>query len=294
MTITEKNPARHVIPTSRNGAGRRADHRIGKHKAPSCGASGQARYARREQAQDVVQGLRWRESRRVQAGAEPAGVDWYSHPCDSCNGWHVVRLARPTVGTDSRGIYEPLGLDSERASAIHVIDLENLLGGGGATLDEAAALWSLYRQQGPGVAPADLVIIAASVAVAEKFAEVFTDHDVRWAVGSNGPDGADHAILRTFNARRHSVKYGVLYIGSGDHIYAAMILTAKKFDMKVRIVVTELADKKPRLSHALKATGVPLIRIRTASRELARKNRDAIARVASRSNCGTAIESVAA
>lgn len=295
MTITNRNTAKHAIPTSRNGARRRADHRFGKHKAPSCGTSGQARYARREQAQDVVQGLRWRECRRVQAGTEPAGVDWYSHPCDSCNGWHVVRLAKSAVENDRSVMSEAFGLSlTDRADAIHAIDLENLLCGGGATLAEATALWEIYRQQGPGVAPTDLVIVAASVSVAEKFAGVFTGPNVRWAVGSNGPDGADRALLRAINVRRHSTKYGVLYVGSGDHIFSSLISEARKFGMKVRIITTERAGRKSPLSRELRATGVPQMRIRTASRELARKNRDAIALVASHSHRRIHVDTVAA
>lgn len=290
------NDAERNLSLSSRGARRRADHRIGKHKAPSCSTSGQARYARREQAQDVVQGLRWRESRRVQAGAEPAGVDWYSFPCVSCNnGWHVVRLVKPTVETDSSVICEPLGPSPmEREDAIHAIDFENLFLGGGATFDEVAALWGVYRQQGPGIAPNDLVIVAASVAVAVKFAEVITGPNVRWALGSSGPDGADHALLRAINVRRHSTQYGVLYVGSGDHIFTSLVQEARKFGMKVRVITTERPGLRSPLSRELKATGVPLIRIRTTSRELARRNREAISLVASRSHRRIHVETVAA
>lgn len=295
MNSKQLNEAERNLSLSRRGAGRRADHRIFKRNTGTCTESGEARFPRREQAQDAVRCLRWREGRRVQAGAEPAGVDWYAHPCESCRGWHIARLAAPAVETVRSVSSEPFDLSlADRLNAIHALDLENMLGGGGATLDEAAKLWEIYRQQGPGVAPADLVVIAASVAVAEKFAEVFSGPNVRWAVGSNGPDGADRALLRTINVRRHSTKYGVLYVGSGDHIFAQLVREAQEFGMKVRIVTAQRSGERTPLSRELTATGAPLIRIRTASRDLERKNRDAITLVASRSHRRVHVETAAA
>jgi hypothetical protein len=284
MQTKQLNEAERDLSVSCRGAGRRADHRIGKHKTSVCPEDGQARYSRREQAQDVVRGLRWRESRRVQAGAEPTGADWFSHPCVSCGGgWHVVRLPAPKINTDATWTNEKVCLGSPALeNAIHAVDLENLLHGGGATLDEATALWATYRREGPGIAPGDLVIVAASVSVAEKFAVVISGSNVRWAVGSSGPDGADHALLRTINVRQHSKKFGVLYLASGDHIFAPLLREARELGMRVRIITTERADGKSPLSHELKATGAPLIRIRATSRDLARSNRDAISLVASR------------
>jgi hypothetical protein len=289
------NDAERNLSLSRRGAGRRADHRIMKRNNDTCSATGQDRFPRREQAQDTVKSLRWRESRRVQTGVDPTCVEWYAHPCESCNGWHVVSLAKSAVENECRVLSEPFGLSlPEREDAIHGIDLENLLWGGGATLAEAKALWEVYRQQGPGVSPTDLVIVAASVSVAKKFAAVITGPNVRWAVGSNGPDGADRALLRAINVRRHSKKYAVLYLGSGDHIFSSLVSEAKEFGMKVRIITTERAGEKSPLSHELRATRMPLIRIRTASRDLAHKNRDAIALVASRSHHRDHLDAVAA
>lgn len=319
MKITKFQDSERNLSLSRRGAGRRADHRITKHKAATCTESGGARYARREQAQDVVKGLRWREARRlraaqaqgperaqvahgggeVQTGFECSHVDWYSHPCEFCKGWHIVRLGTSTPGAEQTRMSERFHHGATaRECAIHGLDIENLLGGGGVSREDATALLEIYRRQGPGVASSDLVIVAASLHVAEKFADVvatvFAGTTVRWAVGSTGPDGADHALLRTINVRRHAKRFDVLYVASGDHIFTPLVREARLFGMKVRIVTAENADGKSSLARELKATAVPRIFIRARSRELERKNREAIELVASRSHRRVHFETVAA
>lgn len=269
MKIKDLNEAERNLSLSRRGSGRRADRRILQHRLPTCPDTGHDRYARREQAQDAVKGLRFREARRVQAGGKATDLDWYSYPCDCCKGWHVARLDSPrsTEGSGVTGFREP---------ALHGLDLENLLGGGDASVEDAEQLWNTYRQQGPGIGPDDLVIVAGSIRSAEKFSSVIGGPNVRWAVGSNGPDGADAALLRAINPRRHSKKFQVAYIGSGDHIFTDVVRQLQSNHVKVRLVVTEREDGTQSLAAVLRRTGAPRILIRIRSREIARRNVEAI------------------
>lgn len=254
------------------------DHRIGRHKTAVCRTTGLARYGDREQAQDAVRGLRWRD-----AAASADGrllVDrWYSHPCE-CGGWHVLRLPAPTSVVEQA----PPAAGRRAMPAIHVADIENWFRGGGIDHADARSILEAYRREGPGVAPGDLVVIAASLRTAKRFAsvvrEVFAGTRLQWAVGSNGPDGADRALLRTVNTRRHAKKYGVLYLGSGDHIFAPLVREARGFGLKVRIVTTQLAPDHAPLSRELAATGAPRVTIRANSRSQQQRAHEAIRRVA--------------
>lgn len=99
---------------------------------------------------------------------------------------------------------------------LHLIDVENLIGGASFTMHEAEAVAQRY---GPvaGLSPQDLVILASSHVAAP--AAWFG-----WPAGrrllQSGPDGADLALIEVLMAENVNRRFSRVVIASGDGIFS--------------------------------------------------------------------------
>lgn len=103
-----------------------------------------------------------------------------------------------------------------RPRTLHLIDLENLLAGRVDT-DTVADIWDEYRQV-TGMRWDDHVIVAVSKrnAAATFFALPET---VQRVIGSNGPDGADLALISAVDINWAVKRFGQVMVATGDHIF---------------------------------------------------------------------------
>lgn len=103
-----------------------------------------------------------------------------------------------------------------RPRTLHLIDLENLLGG---RIDPhaVATLWNHYREL-TAMRWDDHVIVAVSRRHA---LDTFTalPATVQRVVGPNSPDGADHALLDAIDIDWAARRFGQVIVATGDHIF---------------------------------------------------------------------------
>ena len=116
---------------------------------------------------------------------------------------------------------------------LHLVDIENLVGGGVAShgdIDDAFARYLALAHWEPG----DLVYVAANPAFAREF--VF-DPPVPCNVHTaHGADGADLALLVHAAPEFVSRRCTRLVIGSGDHIFISRALQVRALDVGVVVV----------------------------------------------------------
>jgi hypothetical protein len=110
---------------------------------------------------------------------------------------------------------------------------------------------------------------------ARKFRSSVHDKSIKWRIGDNGPDGADHALLNAIKLQYIAKRYDRLVIASRDHIFAPLAREARALGMTVHIVVGET-----KVSRELKAAAGTLTTIRTRSRTQALNNLAKIHQVA--------------
>jgi hypothetical protein len=101
--------------------------------------------------------------------------------------------------------------------SLHLIDVENLLGGTSFSEADVAATADVYRAVA-GVAIADLVIVSSSHHTA--LPAWFGWGKARRVVRS-GPDGADLALIEIIKTENVAVRFDRIVIGSGDGIFAS-------------------------------------------------------------------------
>jgi hypothetical protein len=99
--------------------------------------------------------------------------------------------------------------------ALHLLDIENLVGGARFSAADAAAL---RRRYGAVVAigPEDLIVMATSHYAAP--VAWFAWQNVRRVVRS-GPDGADLALIEVLETERVAERFEEVIIASGDGIF---------------------------------------------------------------------------
>lgn len=113
----------------------------------------------------------------------------------------VVAHRRPQVG-DQR--------------TFHLVDMENLVGGAVSTRSVAGA-WTEYVTAA-GVREGDQVVVGvARRHAATTFFALPTG--IRRLVGSDGPDGADRALLEAVDVGLVAERFERVVIGSGDHAF---------------------------------------------------------------------------
>lgn len=113
--------------------------------------------------------------------------------------------------------------------AIHLVDIENLVGGPRATSDEFATAWAAYASL---IKEGDAVVVGASP-LAFKTAAFVLPTSVRWVV-RGGRDGADLALMEEGLDLDHAARrYEWLVVGSGDRAFVGAVRGAKLRGMKV-------------------------------------------------------------
>ncbi|WP_306901941.1 NYN domain-containing protein [Arthrobacter sp. B1I2] len=158
-----------------------------------------------------------------------------------------------------------------RPLTCHLIDIENEMGGGYWTAGDVELWWQIYRQQAVGITLGDLVIVGVAERAARKVRNGMRGENVKWRIGSDGPDGADLALLNAVNVSRISRRYSRLVVASGDHIFAPLAQEARVLGMSVQVVLG-----KGRVSRDLKEAATIQTRIRSSSREAQRRTLAAI------------------
>jgi hypothetical protein len=130
-----------------------------------------------------------------------------------------VPLARPITSERSLGPWAGT-LGRQRASyprrAIHLLDVENLIGTGAPDPAQVRLLRSSYHAQ-VGIRPLDQVIIGCCHVAFKTVAFCWTGP--RYRVRS-GPDGADQELLDVIQHEQLAARFTEVIIGSGDGLFA--------------------------------------------------------------------------
>lgn len=120
--------------------------------------------------------------------------------------------------------------------SLHLIDLENMLGGSGFSAGQVVEFWSWYTMQAVGVGPGDHVAIATGSRSAATAWFALPASGIRRLVRP-GVDGADWALLDAVDLARDAARFGRLVIASGDHVFAPLALQARDAGMRVHQVI---------------------------------------------------------
>ena len=267
MTITSCINSELATSTRRlTGRGRR-------HKLPICPATGLARYRDRHQARHGAEA--------VAAGAHDFKVCTFA--CPDCHGFHLEKTY-PREPIDVAGAAAPTeaftsSLASRKRRYV-LVDVENPTRGARATAQEVADFWAILKQQAPGIAPHDHVVVGAARAVVRKYRAAICGTNVKWVVGADAPDGADRALLAAIDLHRVARGFDELVIVSGDHAFADLARRAKSRGLTVHVVTTEHPEQRSVLSRDLAALADTRTLVRLQSRKLIRDNVTAIQTVA--------------
>ena len=135
-----------------------------------------------------------------------------------------------------RGIRQPSGDHrlTTRPRALHLIDLENLLG----TQRDAAAVadvWSEYVDT-VGVGAADSVLVGTETTWSARAWFALPKHGLRRVCG-RGPDAADRALLAAVDIEHDLARFPTLVIASGDHAFAPLARAARARGCRVELVI---------------------------------------------------------
>lgn len=230
-----------------------------RHKLPICPATQLARYRDRHQARQGAEAkLASSQSVRVSPFA-----------CPSCLGFHLDQSAawEPiNLGGTAEPTERFLATLSSRKRRYMLVDIENPTRGAKASRDEVFVLWSILKQQAPGIAAHDHVVVGASRSVARKYRPVIHGANVRWVVGADAQDGADRALLAAIDLHRVAARYDELVIVSGDHVFADLARCAKKAGLSVQVVTAEHPEQRSMLARELAAAADTHTRIRLQPR----------------------------
>lgn len=127
--------------------------------------------------------------------------------------------------------------------ALHLVDLENLVGGGFATSEAVIAILREYFELS-GWRPGDIVVIAGHERLLLKFA---LRNEVACRIhAARGPDGADLALLRHADPDFVARRFWRLVVGSGDGIFADLLEASESGGVEVLVV-----SRRESLSHLL-------------------------------------------
>ena len=230
-------------PAARRG---KVTSKARKHALSKCETTGLARYRDRHQARDGAKAL----------GAVSLTCTVSSFACLDCRGWHVEKnpLAEAVVvGRASEPTDAFTASLRSRKRRYVLFDVENPTCGAKATCEELAAFWGILKQQAPGIAPRDHVVVGASRSVVRKYRSVIHGPNVKWVVGANAADGADRALLAAIDLRRVARDYDELVIVSGDWRFADLARRARRAGLSVQVVTAEHPEQRSMLSRELAA-----------------------------------------
>ena len=116
--------------------------------------------------------------------------------------------------------------------SIHLIDIENLIGGTDFSEGEVADVAAHYKALA-GVGEGDLVVVASSHHTAQ--AAWFGWPDARRLVRS-GVDGADMALIEVIERENLAMRFGRVVIASGDGIFAVPAAKLQEREVEVTVV----------------------------------------------------------
>jgi hypothetical protein len=224
-----------------------AKSRARKHTLSKCGTTGLARYRDRHQARDGAKALA--------AGSNAYAVTTFACP-DCRGGWHVEKtdVREPIVASVTSVPTEAFSASlTSRKRRYVLFDVENPTRGAKATCEELADFWGILKQQAPGIAPHDHVVVGASRSVVRKYRAAIHGPNIKWVVGANAADGADRALLAAIDLRRVARDYDELVIVSGDHAFADLARRAKMLGLTVQVVTAQNSEQRSMLSRELAA-----------------------------------------
>ena len=233
-----------------------------RHSLPVCEATGLARFRDRHQARAGANAL--------SSASATLRVDTFA--CPDCRGWHVEKGKMGAIVTGAVASAPTAAFTdslNSRKRRYFLIDIENPTRGAKAGVDEVATFWSILKQQAPGVAPHDHVVVGASRSVARKYRPAISGHNVKWVIGANAPDAADCALLAAIDLRRVARDYDELVIVSGDRAFADLARRAKASGLTIHVVTAEHPENRSMLSRELAAAAD----VRTVVRPRARTQR---------------------
>jgi len=155
--------------------------------------------------------------------------------------------------------------------ALHLLDVENMLGGF-VTPGLVAELWGSYRELAP-VLRGDHVIAGFCPATAP--AGLFDlPSAVRKLVGGHGADSADRVLIDSVDVRHVARRYERVIIGSGDARFAPLAWTLRSLGVRVLYVDTKASSVSWLLHRSCQG------RVRVPAPAAVQIHRSAIARAA--------------
>jgi hypothetical protein len=120
-----------------------------------------------------------------------------------------------------------------RGRALHVIDLENLVGGA-ISRRRAGEAWTTY-ERGIGIQNGDRAIVVVSKLYAGAVRSVVPAY-VRLRFCAVGPNAADLLLKRNAEAEMDRTTFDIVIIASGDHTFASTAELARSRNMQVWLV----------------------------------------------------------
>ena len=215
------------------GHGRRRSFGVRRHRLPVCKTSGLVRYRDRNQAHDGAKALA--------AGVQPFRVSTFA--CPDCRGFHLEKYAvskavAPKFATEPA---EPFTSSlATRRRRFFILDIECLTRGAKATPEEVAKLWRILRQEAPGIAPRDRVLVGAARKVARRYRSAIQAPNSSWVTAADVKDGADDALLGAFDLWRTARDFDELVLCSGDgNAFTDLAVRAKRAGLTVHVLTTQ-------------------------------------------------------
>ena len=121
-----------------------------------------------------------------------------------------------------------------RGRALHVIDLETLVGGG-VSRRRAEEAWTIY-ERGIGIQNGDRAIVVVSELYAEAVRLVVPAAYVRLRFCAARPNAADWLLKHNAEAELDRTTFNMVIIASGDHTFASIAELARSRKMQVWLV----------------------------------------------------------
>ena len=118
---------------------------------------------------------------------------------------------------------------------LHVIDIENLVGGSGAGASAVAPVLSAYRSAA-AVRDGDHALIAAGPTLAVAAGLAWPGAQLRFG---HGIDGADDALLAAVEPAFAADHYDRVVIASGDHAFLPLVAALRARAVAVLLIVRD-------------------------------------------------------
>ncbi len=118
----------------------------------------------------------------------------------------------------------------ERPRALHVVDVENLLGIARPTLADVEACYEAYR---PMIGDRDLVVVACKHGA---FAAVAWGWPGARRLVRSGDNGADRALLDVLTRERVEERFELVAVASGDGIFTDTVARLGGLGVSVTVV----------------------------------------------------------